>query len=71
LLSAVPLPDPKARHKKKQIMLSGEIPSPINPPSGCPFHTRCPAAQKRCRVDRPEIRELKPGRSVACHFPLG
>lgn len=71
LLSAVPLPDPKARHKKKQIMLSGEIPSPINPPSGCPFHTRCPAAQERCRVDRPKIRELKPGRSVACHFPLG
>jgi oligopeptide/dipeptide ABC transporter ATP-binding protein len=71
LLSAVPLPDPKARHKKRQIMLSGEIPSPINPPSGCPFHTRCPVVQERCRVERPRIRELKSGSSVACHFPLG
>jgi len=71
LLSAVPLPDPGARNRKRRIMLTGEIPSPINPPSGCPFHTRCPYVKERCRVERPKIREIKPGHSAACHFPLG
>jgi peptide/nickel transport system ATP-binding protein/oligopeptide transport system ATP-binding protein len=71
LLSAVPQPDPRVRHSKRRVMLSGEIPSPINPPSGCPFHTRCLYVKERCRVERPKIRELKPGHSAACHFPLG
>jgi len=70
LLSAVPRPDPEVRHEKRRIVLSGEIPSPINPPTGCAFHTRCPYVQQRCKVQRPEIRELKPGHSAACHFPL-
>ncbi|MEQ8354005.1 MAG: ATP-binding cassette domain-containing protein [Kiloniellaceae bacterium] len=71
LLSAVPQPNPKARHSKRQVMLSGEIPSPIDPPSGCAFHTRCAHARERCRVERPGIREIQPGHSAACHFPLG
>jgi len=71
LLSAVPQPDPRVRHSKRRVMLSGEIPSPINPPNGCPFHTRCLYVKERCRVERPKIRELKPGHSAACHFPLG
>jgi peptide/nickel transport system ATP-binding protein/oligopeptide transport system ATP-binding protein len=71
LLSAVPQPDPRVRHSKRRVMLSGEIPSPINPPSGCPFHTRCLYVKERCRVERPKIREMKLGHSAACHFPLG
>jgi oligopeptide/dipeptide ABC transporter ATP-binding protein len=71
LLSAVPQPDPRLRAGKRRVMLTGEIPSPINPPSGCAFHTRCPYARERCRVERPAMRDLKPGQAVACHFPLG
>jgi peptide/nickel transport system ATP-binding protein/oligopeptide transport system ATP-binding protein len=70
LLSAVPLPDPRTRHGKRRVVLSGEIPSPINPPSGCVFHTRCPRARERCRVERPKMRDVDRGHSVACHFPL-
>jgi oligopeptide/dipeptide ABC transporter ATP-binding protein len=66
LLSAVPVPDPKA--KKKRIILSGDVPSPINPPSGCRFHTRCPYAFDRCRVEEPAMREVRPGHHVACHL---
>jgi oligopeptide/dipeptide ABC transporter ATP-binding protein len=66
LLSAVPLPDPDA--EKKRIILTGDVPSPINPPSGCRFHTRCPYAEARCRVEEPAIREVKPGHFVACHL---
>jgi oligopeptide/dipeptide ABC transporter ATP-binding protein len=67
LLSAVPVPDP-ATQRKKRILLKGEIPSPINPPSGCHFHTRCPLAEKRCQTDKPELREVRPGHWAACHL---
>jgi oligopeptide/dipeptide ABC transporter ATP-binding protein len=66
LLSAVPLPDPDA--ERKRIILSGDVPSPINPPQGCRFHTRCPYAEARCRVEEPAMREVKPGHFVACHL---
>jgi oligopeptide transport system ATP-binding protein len=66
LLSAVPVPDPAA--KRKRIILSGDVPSPINPPSGCRFHTRCPYAEARCKVEEPVMREVRPGHLVACHL---
>jgi oligopeptide/dipeptide ABC transporter ATP-binding protein len=66
LLSAVPLPDPNA--PRRRIILSGDVPSPINPPTGCRFHTRCPYAEARCRVEEPAMREVKPGHLVACHL---
>ena len=66
LLSAVPLPDPNA--PRGRIILSGDVPSPINPPTGCRFHTRCPYAEARCRVEEPAMREVKPGHLVACHL---
>jgi oligopeptide/dipeptide ABC transporter ATP-binding protein len=66
LLSAVPRPDPDAR--RQRIILAGDVPSPINPPSGCRFHTRCPYAEARCRVEEPAMREVQPGRFVACHL---
>ena len=66
LLSAVPVPDPRAQ--KQCIILAGDVPSPINPPSGCRFHTRCPYAFERCRVDEPMMQEVLPGHFVACHL---
>ena len=66
LLSAVPLPDPKAA--RKRIILPGDVPSPITPPSGCRFHTRCPYAEARCRVEEPPMKEVRPGHFVACHL---
>jgi len=66
LLSAVPLPDPRA--KKKRIILPGDVPSPITPPPGCRFHTRCPYAEARCRVEEPAMKEVRPGHFVACHL---
>lgn len=66
LLSAVPIPDPT--RKRNRIILSGDVPSPINPPSGCRFHTRCPYAEARCKVEIPAMRELGTGHSVACHL---
>ncbi len=66
LLSAVPVPDP--RKKRDRIVLRGDIPSSINPPSGCVFHTRCPIVEDRCRTEVPELRVLPDGRRVACHL---
>ncbi|MFK7697406.1 dipeptide ABC transporter ATP-binding protein [Paenibacillus sp. HJGM_3] len=68
LLAAIPVPDPKRRRTFAPI--AGEMPSPANPPSGCRFHTRCPAATSRCRSEEPELREVAPGHLAACHFPL-
>jgi len=65
LLSAVPAVHPSA--KRSRILLQGDVPSPIHPPSGCPFHPRCPVAEPRCRLERPEIRITGDGREVACH----
>ncbi len=67
LLSAVPLPDPTAH--RDRVILKGEVPSPINPPTGCPFRTRCPIATDLCAQERPELIEHRPGQKVACHFP--
>ena len=66
LLSAVPVPVPGGA--RKRIILHGDVPSPINPPSGCRFHTRCPYAVERCRIEEPAIREVRPGQHVACHL---
>lgn len=66
LLSAVPQPSP--RRKPDRIVLKGDVPSPINPPKGCRFHTRCPYAFDRCYVEEPPLREVQPGRHVACHL---
>ena len=68
LLSAVPIPDPKKDRERRRVILSGEIPSPINPPSGCRFHTRCPIAIEQCKLDVPEWREITAGHWVACHL---
>ncbi|MBM3598206.1 MAG: dipeptide ABC transporter ATP-binding protein [Alphaproteobacteria bacterium] len=66
LLSAAPVPDPQVQ--RKRIILTGDVPSPINPPSGCRFHTRCPYAEARCRAEEPQMRQAKPGHFVACHL---
>lgn len=66
LLSAVPIPDPTI--KKERILLKGDVPSPINPPSGCVFHTRCPIAEARCKTEIPLLRDLNPHQKVACHL---
>ena len=68
LLSAIPLPNPKAERQRNRVVLKGEIPSPFNPPTGCPFHTRCPLAAPICRQIAPEWEEINSGHYVACHF---
>lgn len=66
LISAIPSPDP--RHKKERIILKGDVPSPLNPPTGCPFHPRCPMAIEKCSKLRPVLKEVKPSHRVACHL---
>ncbi len=66
LLDAVPVPDPLVRKNRR--VLTGDVPSPINPPPGCHFHTRCPYVEERCRIESPPMREVAPGQFVACHL---
>jgi peptide/nickel transport system ATP-binding protein len=70
LLSAVPIPKAAAR-RRNRVILKGDVPSPINPPSGCHFHARCPYAMPRCRIDVPTLREVKPGHWASCHLHDG
>lgn len=67
LISAAPVPDPNF-DRSRRIVLQGDLPSPANPPPGCAFHTRCPMAEARCKIEEPLLREIKPGHFSACHF---
>jgi oligopeptide transport system ATP-binding protein len=68
LLSAIPIPDPVLEKRRKRIVLTGDIPSPVSPPPGCRFHTRCPVAFERCKTEEPPLREYAPGHFAACHW---
>jgi oligopeptide/dipeptide ABC transporter ATP-binding protein len=70
LLSAIPVPDPRENRARRRIVVSGEPPSPVDPPSGCVFHTRCPRARERCRTEVPQLTEYPGGHLAACHYPL-
>ena len=73
LLSAVPIPDPKVERRRRRIILKGDVPSPVAPPSGCHFHTRCWLRERlgnpeRCVAEEPLLRDVRPGQQAACHF---
>jgi oligopeptide/dipeptide ABC transporter ATP-binding protein len=70
LLSAIPIPDPRENRARKRIVVGGEPPSPVDPPPGCVFHTRCPRARERCRTEVPQLTEYADGHMAACHYPL-
>jgi peptide/nickel transport system ATP-binding protein len=70
LIAAIPIPDPSLERSKTDVGVTGELPSPINPPSGCRFRTRCPRAEQRCSDETPELRRFGTGHEAACHFPL-
>lgn len=69
LISAVNVPDPEIEKTRERIVLKGEVPSPLNPPSGCPFHTRCPKAQEKCAMEKPLLQQQSPGHFAACFYP--
>jgi oligopeptide/dipeptide ABC transporter ATP-binding protein len=69
LLSAVPIPDPEVEASRERILLTGDLPSPSDPPPGCVFHTRCWKAQDRCRIEVPELVQIEPDHFLACHYP--
>jgi oligopeptide/dipeptide ABC transporter ATP-binding protein len=69
LLSAVPIPDPIIERKRERIILKGDLPSPMNPPSGCVFNTRCWKAADICRTTAPQVLQISPKHNLACHFP--
>ncbi|KWX21760.1 peptide ABC transporter ATP-binding protein [Mycolicibacterium wolinskyi] len=69
LLSAVPIPDPRRNAARERLVLEGDVPSPIDPPAGCSFHTRCPWCTEVCNVETPALLDLTPGHSAACHHP--
>jgi oligopeptide transport system ATP-binding protein len=68
LLSSIPVPDPQASREQQRIILQGDVPSPVNPPSGCRFRTRCPEAKPRCAEEEPKTETVAPGHICACHF---
>ena len=68
LISAIPIPDPKKERLRKPLVLEGEVPSPVNPPSGCVFHTRCPVSDDLCSREIPQYREINPNHFVSCHY---
>jgi peptide/nickel transport system ATP-binding protein len=69
LLASIPVPDPRVRPHEQDV-LAGDLPSPVDPPSGCRFRTRCPRAEPRCAIEEPQMRQVAPDQYVACHFPL-
>jgi oligopeptide/dipeptide ABC transporter ATP-binding protein len=70
LIKTIPVPDPAAERAKTEVGIRGELPSPIEPPSGCRFRTRCPRAQALCAEEEPQLRPFGPTQQAACHFPL-
>jgi oligopeptide/dipeptide ABC transporter ATP-binding protein len=68
LISAAPIPDPLVERQRQRIVLRGDVPSPLRPPAGCPFHTRCPISEARCRTELPQLRTIASGHDVACHL---
>lgn len=70
LIDAIPIPDPEIERQKKSRRLSGDLPSPLDPPSGCTFRTRCPKATEQCALEKPELLQQSSGHWAACHFPI-